>query len=24
LVNLTGPAHFHLELEIEDEQEVAA
>ena len=24
LVNLTGPAHFHLELEIEDEKEVAA
>ncbi|MDX1465652.1 MAG: XRE family transcriptional regulator [Halomonas sp.] len=24
LVNLTGPAHFHLELEIEDETEVVA
>lgn len=24
LVNLTGPAHFRLELEIEDEKEVAA
>jgi len=24
LVNLTGPANFHLELEIEDEKEVAA
>lgn len=24
LVNLTGPAHFHLKLEIEDEEEVTA
>jgi len=24
LVNLTGPAHFHLELVIEDEKEAAA
>ncbi|MGJ7462518.1 helix-turn-helix domain-containing protein [Halomonas sp. MA07-2] len=24
LVNLTGPAHFHLELAIEDEKEAAA
>lgn len=24
LVNLTAPAHFHLELEIKDEKEVAA
>ncbi|TLF47478.1 XRE family transcriptional regulator [Halomonas urmiana] len=24
LVNLTGPAHFHLKLEIEDETEVVA
>lgn len=24
LVNLTGPAHFHLKLEIEDEKEAAA
>lgn len=24
LVNLTGPAHFHLKLEIEDDKEVAA